>query len=276
MNKELYNRKTEEGWKLLNRRIEKEQMLDKAHLRPSSRLLFRFGAFVAAASIISFLIVAAWYFMQTPQQVMRSVTNADGAISLVKTLADGSIVYIGSHSSLQYPDRFEANRRIVSLHGNAFFEVAHNKACPFYIRTDQALVEVVGTSFNVLDNHDKSFVLMVRTGVVKVNALHGGASALVRAGQTLLLYDSHMEVRLSNTKMSFLAQSFRFKDETLYNIVRAVNSRLGEIKLSVAPSSRNRRLTVTFDNETPIEMAQLISEALHLQYTTVDKVITIH
>lgn len=65
-------------------------------------------------------------------------------------LADGTIVYLNSGSTLKYPVNFRSeDSREVFLNGEAYFEVAHQKENPFIVHTDGLDVHVLGTHFNV-------------------------------------------------------------------------------------------------------------------------------
>lgn len=64
-------------------------------------------------------------------------------------LADGTKVWLGPNSKLNYPSRFTADQRLVSLDGEAFFEVVHDAKHPFIIRTGKVSTTVLGTSFNI-------------------------------------------------------------------------------------------------------------------------------
>ena len=72
-----------------------------------------------------------------------------GAIYFGATLEDGSIVYMGGETSLQYPEHFSMDKREVSLQGNALFDVAGNRERPFLIETEEVRIEVLGTMFHV-------------------------------------------------------------------------------------------------------------------------------
>jgi transmembrane sensor len=65
-------------------------------------------------------------------------------------LSDGTIVHMNSGTSLRYPVQFLKNQnRKVYLMGEAYFEVAKDKAHPFTVNTQELDVEVLGTKFNV-------------------------------------------------------------------------------------------------------------------------------
>lgn len=65
-------------------------------------------------------------------------------------LSDGTIVHMNSGSTLRYPVKFLKNQnRQVLLTGEAFFEVAKDRAHPFTVNTKEMNIEVLGTKFNV-------------------------------------------------------------------------------------------------------------------------------
>lgn len=78
------------------------------------------------------------------------------------TLADGTKVWLNAKSSLTYPTVFNKEQRVVSLKGEAYFEVAKISAktkrgiarMPFIVKTENAEIEVLGTHFNVMAYND--------------------------------------------------------------------------------------------------------------------------
>jgi len=64
-------------------------------------------------------------------------------------LADGTRVWLSPNSKLNYPDKFYGKQRLISLQGEAFFEVAHDVKHPFIIKTGKVSTTVLGTSFNI-------------------------------------------------------------------------------------------------------------------------------
>lgn len=65
-------------------------------------------------------------------------------------LSDGTKVQLNAGTVLKYPINFiKGKNREVHLVGEAFFEVAKDKAHPFIVHADNLNVRVLGTSFNV-------------------------------------------------------------------------------------------------------------------------------
>lgn len=65
-------------------------------------------------------------------------------------LPDGSMVWLNAASSIRYPTAFEGAERVVSITGEAYFEIAKDAARPFKVKiNDKEAIEVLGTQFNV-------------------------------------------------------------------------------------------------------------------------------
>lgn len=64
-------------------------------------------------------------------------------------LQDGTHIYLNAESRLVFPRVFSSKKRVVSLVGEAYFEVEKDKHHPFLVDLNGASVEVLGTQFNV-------------------------------------------------------------------------------------------------------------------------------
>ncbi len=87
------------------------------------------------------------------------------------TLADGTRVYLGALSKIEYPVVFDGMKRVVKASGEVYFEVARDTAHPFVVEMTNLDVEVLGTSFNVRDYADEDYVeATLVSGKIKVYA----------------------------------------------------------------------------------------------------------
>lgn len=81
--------------------------------------------------------------------LMNTMTTPKGG-QYQLVLPDGTKVWLNAASSLTYPAAFTANKRMVSVTGEAYFEVKKDTRRPFLVNiAGQATVEVTGTSFNI-------------------------------------------------------------------------------------------------------------------------------
>lgn len=92
-------------------------------------------------------------------------------------LGDGTMVKLNAGTSLRFPEKFENDRRVVYLEGEAFFEVAEDKSRPFTVISNNVSTTALGTSFNVKCDPGNIKVALV-TGKVKVED-HSGSSLIL-------------------------------------------------------------------------------------------------
>lgn len=65
------------------------------------------------------------------------------------TLSDGTRLWLNSGSRAIYPVAFNKKVREIFIEGEAYLEVAHNANQPFYVKTNDITVRVLGTKFNI-------------------------------------------------------------------------------------------------------------------------------
>lgn len=114
----------------------------------------------------------------TSEEVVYNTIIVPRGAEYQLTLADGSKVWMNAASTLKYPTRFTGKTREVYLTGEAYFEVAHNAAQPFTVKTDKADVRVLGTHFNVMAYADED--------AYKTTLLQGSVSVSTPAGNNII------------------------------------------------------------------------------------------
>jgi len=131
----------------------------------------------AAVLLLGLLIPAARLYMkskteQTSVQYVETVTQR-GEIKTV-LLPDQTKVVLNSGSRIKYPVIFTGNERSVELAGEALFDVTSDPARPFFVKTENMNIKVVGTVFDVKDYDDDGLSLVsVASGKVEVGLADG-------------------------------------------------------------------------------------------------------
>ena len=257
---------TDQAWNELYSRLEQDNLIPA---RGQKRLMRPVFAGMAAAIAVLCLCGALGIWLLNDwgtDERLLSLKNGPEDNTLVTTLEDGSIIYLAQDATLSYPEHFEADKRLVKLDGNALFDVSGNKQRPFLIETKYTTSEVVGTAFNVKNNGKNDFELSVQRGLVKVTRLDNGESSFVKAGETVIL-NKNLFLKSPTSDMDQFArytERIQFKDETLANIVRVIN-RMSSQPVQLSSSElENRRLTVSFYDNSPAAMTELICLALGL------------
>lgn len=151
---------TDNGWLKLKGRIHKDDLQKK-------ETTFNAGIFLRVAASILFILGLSFAINHYLNGTRYSTVVAHDQKQPV-ILPDGSKVLLNAGASLKYPRVFGATRD-VALTGEAFFNVMPDKNKPFIIRTSEASIKVVGTSFNVLATKETDSVqVVVETGIVEL------------------------------------------------------------------------------------------------------------
>jgi ferric-dicitrate binding protein FerR (iron transport regulator) len=268
---------TERAWEELCRRLEEEGLIpDEVKNRKTKkrRYLYRF---LSAAAIVIICAFAGWQILRhSDSDTLLVLHNEADTPTLVKVLNDGSIVYLAEKSSLHYPAAFTGDKREVTLQGNAFFDIRSNPSQSFFILTEQAKVEVTGTSFRIESGEGISFRLSVYRGEVKVTRNHKGMSRTVGEGEQIIFNPDRTQVRKMEKEYSGdFFNHIHFRDEKLENVARIVNLHSDSVKLEIDPAVADRLITFTMAEKTLgiARIAELVSRALDLQYSRQGNVI---
>lgn len=181
----------ENDWDLIKKQINSSDLKEKrAKIYQFRKLRKRQQLFSNLLKVAVLLLVAVGsglithQFAAKPNQtntvpVFNEIATNPGERASVE-LGDGSKVILNAASKLIIPDSFSAQKREITLNGQAFFDVKSDRNRAFNIQTDIALVQVLGTSFDVrsYDNEDKIYVA-VSEGTVELSHQNKIGSSLI-------------------------------------------------------------------------------------------------
>lgn len=184
------------------------------------------------------------------------------------TLPDGSVVVLNKTSSLQYPKTFHTKKRNVTLTGEAFFNIRPNPEQPFVIEVNGLQVTVLGTSFNIKTQKNKTEVL-VETGTVQVS--YNGKTQILRAGEKMLtVADSALgPVQPVNNQLYkyYRTKEFVCEDTPLWQLADALNEAYGANIIIGRKALYNLPITTTFINESLERVLQVIHLTFDIKVT---------
>ncbi|HXB09755.1 MAG TPA: FecR domain-containing protein [Puia sp.] len=219
-------------------------------------------SWVAAASVAVVLAGGAILFTQHKAMkddsgrpellaVVKTVVNPSGAEEkqLVKqvVLSDGSKVSLNVASTLKYPETFSGAGRIVELSGEAYFEVVPDASKPFRVLIKDAVVQVLGTHFNVRAYADEpaSRTILIdgsvemksqsETAVLKPGQQAEIAYASTGAGGEIV--KSEVDV---NAVMGWMKGDFKYTDEGIYTVMQVI-SRYFNVHIQFDPGVPNKK-----------------------------------
>ena len=137
----------------------------------------------SAAVILVFLIAGLSAYFMSHNDNIEVITAEQNEFYTLKVLetnrgekarvrfSDGTEVMLNSASRLQFPQQFRGNTREVFLDGEAFFKVQYDESTPFFVHVQDAVIEVLGTEFNIRGwSEDTEVQVVVNDGMVSVSS----------------------------------------------------------------------------------------------------------
>jgi transmembrane sensor len=121
----------------------------------------------AAAATLAAVVIGGVLMMRPAAEDPNLHSTAIGEQTSL-ALPDGSLVKLNTQTTIRVAYS-EAHRDIELLSGEALFDVAKNPSRPFRVMTGHAVIQAVGTQFNVL-NAAEDIIVTVVEGIVDVSA----------------------------------------------------------------------------------------------------------
>ena len=155
----------------------KNRIGSRKQVEKAPRQEFRLSALWRYAAIIA-VILAVGCFSYWQGGVNPFATFADISVeaalgSRTKLyLPDGTLVWLNAGSRMTYSQGFGVDNRKVELEGEGYFEVQRNEKLPFFVKTKDLQLQVLGTKFNFRDYpEDHEVVVSLLEGKVELNNL---------------------------------------------------------------------------------------------------------
>lgn len=210
---------------------------------PRGRRWWPIGAGAVAAGLVAAFGIGFWLdrgeLIDTRVGEIRSMQ-----------LADGSVAVINSGTALRVAFT-RAERHVEMTKGEAWFQVAHNKARPFVVASGPYRVQAVGTAFDVRREGEAARVV-VTTGVVKIwsvdsdeapRRVAAGEWAVLKPGTTIAT--RAMRPQASDQQLAWRERRIVLDNMTLGEAAAEFN-RYNVTRLEVAPQLAGRRVVGWF------------------------------
>lgn len=192
-------------------------------------------------------------------------------------LSDGTFVHLNSGTTLKYPIKFIAGEnRQVFLDGEAFFDVAKDKAHPFIVNADNLNVRVLGTHFNV-SNYPEDAV----TDVVLVEGsvgMYNSNEEFDALKNTILKPGYKGSFNKENTKIStkpvitdiytsWINNGLTFRNMTFKNIITKLERRYNVTIVNKNEKLANEKFNASFKEESIENVMSYFNEIHGINYT---------
>lgn len=258
---------TDKAWENLKNRIDQYTEIESAHASKQIPLSFYLMR-VAAVFVIGIMIFSIYKY-QSNQLDQVHLVSADSTMT-ENPLPDGTIISLNQNTSIEYDKEFSENERRIKLSGEAFFKVEPDKSRPFIIEAQDAIITVLGTSFNVkaLEN-DIAVEVLVDEGLVELANSDKSQSTKLRIGEKGIYIKESNEVKketdIDAESLYWLNKTLLFRDTKLSMVFETLE-KLYEIKIKVENKQvLECQLTAKFSNETIDNIIDHISTIFELE-----------
>jgi len=157
----------------------------------------------------------------TDPNKINTLTTARGE-TYILTLPDQTKVWLNAASSLTYTAALmERGVRRVKLAGEAYFQVAKDKAHPFIVESRGQQVEVLGTHFNINSYEDEEAVkTTLLEGSVKV--ITQKSVEIIRPGEQAVMKDNLLKVSETDVEEAVAWKNglFQFDNTSMKAVMR--------------------------------------------------------
>ncbi len=264
------------------------KMPDKKQSGSIFSIVFRFTQIPVlryAALLVMIISIPVLYFLFSGQGdddliEWKTITVENSKQSSL-TLSDGTILILDSGSRLQIPENYGSDSREVKLEGEAYFEVNPDPEKLFNVYSANAIINVLGTKFNVRAWKETGKVeVAVTEGSVSFGVNEapekqiilnkGFAGSLSQTGE--LSAPKHVDV---NKSLSWMRGEMSFDDVPLSEILAQVE-RWYNVRFALQDSTIiDERLAVSITKNSLNNVLDVLTTLTNTQYKIEGNVITL-
>lgn len=261
-----------------------ESSLQKEQVKPKIFTLNKYLRVAAMLLLVSSIGISLWLIKGRQNEI-------DTTFGELRTVAlpDGSTVVLNGNSKLSYSGNWDKNSREVWITGEALFNVKHINKDPRHIKTTERFIvhcsdvniEVLGTTFNVRNRHDKTNVGLV-SGKIRldyINPVSKSESLVMKPGDYIEY--GHKKL-LARTKLAapekitkWTKHQLLFNDASLAQISEIMTDDYGYQVNFSSPDLANFKIEGEINVPNVEELIETISTTLPVKITRTDKNITI-
>ena len=263
---DLINPQTDSNWEAL-----KSQISITSPRKPVNYWL-SFSKYAAAALII---FVAGWFLLKPNNSEFSAFNNGNTYKTGAKEtrfikLVDGTKIILNENSSLIVDNDFNKTNRLITLKGEAYFEVAKNTKKPFIANSLKTYTKVLGTTFEIEAHAVNSIEVCLYEGKVEFSTAIN--KTILLPGEKLacsLSNNSIEKIKVNNLTKDSWITSLSFKDASLEEIVGKLES-LYKISILIPADRKNEHYTVSFEGLNLQSSIKLLEELTDSKITKKD------
>lgn len=217
-----------------------------------------FKQFLRVAAVVAVLLAGSYFYLNSLDESFSTQLAERTEV----TLPDNSEIVLNADSKVSFSEKKWDKKRTVNLKGEAFFKVAKGKK--FTVSTDNGLVSVLGTQFNV-ENRNGFFEVTCYEGLVSVT--YQDIEKKLPAGSSFVAINGRIqsEASIDATQPSWMNNESSFNSIPLKYVLAEFERQFG-IEVKTENVDTDQLFTGTFSN-TDIKLAlESISTPSQISY----------
>jgi len=223
------------------------------------KLIPNWAIAVAASVVIAF---GLFYFLTA-----ESHYNTGFGQQMAVTLPDRSQVQLNSNSDLDFKSLNWKNNREINLEGEAFFDV--EKGQSFKVYTEEGVVEVLGTEFNVISRANY-FEVRCQEGKVKVSSSDTNDEVVLLPGNAVRIVNNKLEKWDYNiSEPNWLIGESTFQNTPLAQVIISLENQFG-ITFDASNINLSERFTGGFTHKNLNLALKTVMTPMDISYSVDD------
>jgi len=268
--------------KMFNRIVNNADLTEYKSIKRKlrARIYYYAAASIAAAFLIVYNLLpvnkSALLTAQFNKEISTTVNFTNTSKKINKhQLPDNSIIWLKPHATISYDKKFINKYRLVSLTGEAFFEIEKDSKHPFLIYSGEVITRVVGTSFNIKANKGANATeVSVVTGKVFVYSpsaktqKHKSVYLLPEQKVTFLKEDHELikhTAKGSSLKI-WNKSTLSFDNAPITEVVNSLNEKFGAKIILADKGIYQYTLKADFSDVNLPAILELLSKSLNITY----------
>ena len=255
-------------WKELLNRMNKTREIVPPRKTIAIQRLYRYAAVACVVLMTSVGISYYWGSHSERNFKMEQVYTCMSGKSKVM-LPDGTEVWLHDNTTLTYGNDFQLHNRMVSVSGEAYFEVARDEQKPFWVQIAGMRIVVHGTKFNV-DSREEALESRISLVEGSISLETAKENRFLKPGDIATYNKKSCQLDIASGDVAFeklwANKMLQLSNQSLGDVCHYL-SKWYNIKINLDDDLRDKyRYTFTIRNEPLEEIIRLISRVNPISY----------
>lgn len=255
----LYNNKFPESDSIAFDTVSAWNKVESQILHQPKRTVLKAQTIGIAASVICILGLTLFWLFRDETQTLLYTNNS--TVENKITLPDQSTVNVYPGASVSYKSNKRKGDRILSLRGEAFFNIKKINGRAFIVEAYNTQIKVLGTSFFVDAISLNNTNIKVKTG--KVSVTNNERSVILTANEQVVVTPESMikrELSESTDELKEKPTILKFSNTPIEEVIGQLESTF-KVEIKIDPALKNNTITTTVQTQ---NLEDILTELAYL------------